>query len=217
MPQSDLDEAIKAGKEKALDREADVLIYENEGSNIRNDFTVTLSRWGMPKEFPELGRTYKVVAEIFFEDGTSRVSLAPSVKNETSSSNDLYEGREVLVVFEEGETEKTKVEKLSERQVKTKNGMKFKRSDLTAGWGTEPSKLELEVQSGEGSISENDLDWIGEGDEVLTSEEEVVEVTAVTSRQIKTSEENYRKSDGKVWGGGEKELVKRLTQDTQMT
>jgi len=212
MPQSDLDEAIEAGKEKALDREADVLIYENEGSQIKNDFTVTLSRWGMPKEFPELDRTYKVIAEIFFEDGTPRVSLAPSVENESEndSSNELREGKEVLVVFEGGDTEKTKIEKLSERQVKTENGMKFKRSDLTAGWGTEPSKLELEPQSSESSISDNDLDWIEEGDEVLTSEEKVVEVTAVTPRQIKTSEDNYRKSDGKVWGGGDKELTKRL-------
>ena len=210
MSQSDLDEAIEAGKEKALDREADVLIYENEGSNIRNDFTITLSRWGMPKEFPELGRTYKVVAEIFCEDNDTRVSLAPSVDNEGGSSNELYVGRKVLVVFEGGDTEKTKVEKLSERQIKTENRMKFKRSDLTAGWGTEPSKLELEIESSENSISKNDLDWIEEGDEVLTSDEKVVEVTAVTSRQIKTTGDNYRKSDGKVWGGGEKELVKRL-------
>jgi len=119
-------------------------------------------------------------------------------------------GREVLVVFEGGDTEKTKIEKLSERQVKTENSMKFKRSDLTAGWGTEPSKLELETRSSESSISDNDLDWIETGDEVLTSEEKVVEVIAVTSRQIKTSEDNYRKSDGKVWGGGDKELTKRL-------
>jgi len=212
MPQSDLDEAIEAGKEKALDRQADVLIYENEGSQIKNDFSVTLSRWGMPKEFPELDRTYKVIAEIFFEDGTPRVSLAPSVEDEDEdgSPNELREGREVLAVFEGGDTEKTKIEKLSERQVKTENGMKFKRSDLTAGWGTEPSKLELETQSSESSISDNDLDWIEEGDEVLTSEEKVVEVTDVTSRQIKTSEDNYRKSDGKVWGGDDKELTKRL-------
>jgi|APHM01.1.fsa_nt_gi hypothetical protein len=208
-----LDEAVEFAVEKSENREEDVMIYENEGSGVIEDYVVTLSRWGTPTEFPEIDKTYKVIAEVFYEDGNTRIAYAPSVNGQAKEEDgdDIYEGREVYVVFEDGGHERTHVVKVSDRQIETENGMKFKKSDLTAGWGTEPSELALDLESFEReSIPEHELEELEVGDEVLNTEDETLEIQEITSRQIKTNSENYRKRDGKVWGGGEKSLIKKL-------
>lgn len=213
MSDSDLNEAVEFAIEKAENKHEDVLIYEDEGSGVKNDFVVTLSKWGTPNEFPEIGKTYKVIAEIFYEDGNSRVAYAPSVNADGNeeTGDDIYEGRTVCVVFENGDVEKTEIVKVSDRQIKTENGMKFKKSDLTSGWGTEPSELALDVESFDrNQIPERELNNIEVGDKVLNSDGNSLEVTNVTARQIKTDGDNYKKSDGEVWGGGDLTLIKKL-------
>lgn len=195
-----IEEVIEEAKQTAKREECSYLIYENMTSGVENDFTIAKESYGTPPNNESLNRRFKIHALI---DETGYVK--DSIHQTDSGSVSIEEGEPILIRFEDGREEMSVIDEVTSRSIKATNGISFKKSDLTSGWGAEPCEI---VGNGETAseldpIDESEINQIEQGDTVLVSDGRRLEVTDITSRQIQTGESNFKKSDGFLWGGND--------------
>jgi len=199
------DEVLEYTKKKAQDNNKKYLIYENVSSAVENDFVVSRESYGVPCSNENIGKIIKIHA-LIDENG----NLIEKLNQDFESSNYKVGDAIIYKIVSTGEKKCTFINEITERAIKTFDGISFKKSNFESGWGSKEAKIlkkfnESDSKEFETNYNSNNLK---EGGYILNSKGKVLNITSLTSRQIKTKNKNYRKSDGKVWGGGENHIIK---------
>lgn len=205
-------EAIEEAKSYGVREESDLIIYENVASGTENDFTIAKKSHGIPPSYPDINRIFEVKAKLVYEDGEMVVEESPDDVDGPSTkkvrrdngSDQLFIGKDCVIVYEDGSIEKSQIADLSKTQIQTQDGMKFKKSDLESGWGSPPAKLSFDLSKlKDTEVDPQNLNNLKQGQELLISSGAVETVKKISARQIRTDNYKFKKSDGKQWGGGD--------------